>query len=136
MEKVVHVRLSPDGHWLAYSAIDGNREEVYVTSFPEGNGRWQISREGGTFPVWRGDGKEIFFLAMTDANLYAAEVNAAGNRFEVGDARALFPLRSVFSMGEPYDVMPDGKRFVVFNQPEGSSSPMMLVLNWTAELNK
>jgi hypothetical protein len=73
---------------------------------------------------------------MTDANLYAAEVNAAGNRFEVGDARALFPLRSVFSMGEPYDVMPDGKRFVVFNQPEGSSSPMMLVLNWTAELNK
>jgi Tol biopolymer transport system component/tRNA A-37 threonylcarbamoyl transferase component Bud32 len=134
--KVVHVRLSPDGHWLAYSAIDGNREEVYVTSFPEGNGRWQISREGGTFPVWRGDGKEIYYLAMTDANLYAARLNAEGSRFEVGESQPLFPLRSVFSMGEPYDVMPDGKRFVVFNQPEGSSSPMMLVLNWTAELNK
>jgi Tol biopolymer transport system component/tRNA A-37 threonylcarbamoyl transferase component Bud32 len=134
--KVVHVRLSPDGHWLAYSAIDGNREEVYVTSFPEGNGRWQISREGGTFPVWRGDGKEIYYLAMTDATLYAARVTAEGSRFEVGGSQPLFPLRSVFSMGEPYDVMPDGKRFVVFNQPEGSSSPMMLVLNWTAELNK
>jgi eukaryotic-like serine/threonine-protein kinase len=134
--KVVHVRLSPDGHWLAYSAIEGNREEVYVTSFPEGNGRWQISREGGTFPVWRRDGKEIYHLALADSNLYAVQVNGQGNRFEVGDSRPLFPLRSLFAMGEPFDVSPDGKRFLVFNQPEGSSSPMMLVLNWASELDK
>jgi eukaryotic-like serine/threonine-protein kinase len=134
--KVVHLRLSPDGHWLAYSAMEGNREEVYVTAFPEGNGRWQISREGGTFPVWRRDGKEIYFLAIVDATLYAVQVNGSSNRFEVGNTQPLFLLRNVFSMGEPFDVSPDGNRFLVFAQPEGSSSPMMLVLNWTAELNK
>jgi eukaryotic-like serine/threonine-protein kinase len=133
--KVVHVRLSPDGHWLAYSAMDGNREEVYVTSFPEGNGRWQISREGGTFPVWRRDGKEIYYLAISDSNLYAAQVSTQGNRVEVGSSQPLFLVRNTFSQGEPFDVSPDGKRFLVFAQPEGSSSPMMLVLNWATELS-
>src|SRR6266403_4550690 len=133
--KIVHFRLSADGRWLADIAIDGNREEVYVTSFPESNGRWQISREGGTFPVWRHDNKEIYYLAL-NANLYAVQVSAQGNRFDVGSSQPLFPVRNVFAMGEPFDVSPDGKRFVVFTQPEGSSLPMMLVLNWTAELNK
>jgi eukaryotic-like serine/threonine-protein kinase len=133
--KVMHVRLSPDSHWLAYSAIDGNAEEVYVTSFPEGNGRWQISGEGGTFPVWRRDGREIYFLGL-DATLHATQVNTQDNRFEVGNSQSLFAMRNVFAMGEPFDVSPDGKRFLVFNQPEGSSSPMLLVLNWAAELNK
>ena len=133
--KVVHVRLSPDSHWLAYSAIDGNAEEVYVTSFPEGNGRWQISGEGGTFPVWRRDGREIYFLGL-DATLHATQVNTQDNRFEVGNSQSLFAMRNVFAMGEPFDVSPDGKRFLVFNQPEGSSSPMLLVLNWATELNK
>ncbi len=134
--KIIHVRLSPDGHWLAYSAIEGSREEVYVTSFPEGNGRWQISREGGTFPVWRRDGKEIYYISQLDSDLNAVQVSAHGDGFEVQGSQQLFPVRNVFAMGEPFDVSPDGKRFLVFNQPEGSSSPMLMVLNWTADLNK
>jgi Tol biopolymer transport system component len=131
--KVTFLRLSPDGRWLAYSSNDGGREEVYVTSFPSGGGRWQISREGGTFPVWRHDGKEVFFIGL-DAHLYAVEVNAEENRFEVGNSQALFELRNIFALGSPFDITPDGKRFMVLTQPEGSASPMMLVLNWTAEL--
>ena len=131
--RVVYLRLSPDSHWLAYSAIEGSREEVYVTSFPEGVGRWQISREGGTFPVWRGDGKEIYYYGL-DATLDVVQVNAHGNQFEVGTMQNLFPMRNVLPTGEPFDVTPDGKRFLVFQEPEGSSLPMTLVLNWNADL--
>jgi len=131
--RVVYLRLSPDSHWLAYSAIEGSREEVYVTSFPEGVGRWQISREGGTFPVWRGDEKEIYYYGL-DATLDVVQVNAHGNQFEVGTMQNLFPMRNVLPTGEPFDVTPDGKRFLVFQEPEGSASPMTLVLNWNADL--
>ena len=131
--RVLYLRLSNDSHWLAYSASDGNREEVYVTSFPDGSGRWQISTEGGTFPVWRADGKEIYYIGF-DGNLHAVEVRSQGGKFEVGKGQPLFKLRNTFPTGQPFDVSPDGKRFLVQADPEGSTSPMMLVLNWTAEL--
>jgi Tol biopolymer transport system component len=131
--KVATARISPDGKWLAYSADDGGREEVYVTSFPSGNGRWQITREGGTFPVWRKDGKEIYYIGY-DSNLYAVSLNSRANEVEVGNFQNLFNLRNVFALGAPYDVAPDGKKFLVLTQPPASAQPMTLVLNWTADL--
>jgi len=131
--KVTTARISPDGKWLAYSADDGGREEVYVTSFPSGSGRWQITREGGTFPVWRKDAKEIYYIGY-DSSLYAVSVNARANEFEVGGLQNLFSLRNVFALGAPYDVAPDGKKFLVLTQPPASAQPMTLVLNWTADL--
>jgi eukaryotic-like serine/threonine-protein kinase len=133
--KVTFVRISPDGRWLAYSANDGGREEVYVTSFPNSNGRWQISREGGTAPIWGKDQKKIYFVGL-DAHLYSVDVGAQAGNFKVGNSEALFEVRSIFAFGFPFDVRPDGQRFMVLTQPEGTASPMMLVLNWTAELNK
>ena len=132
--KIIHVRLSPDGHWLAYSAIEGYREEVYVTSFPEGNGRWQISREGGTFPVWRRDGKEIYYLG-NDANINAVPVNGSQGEFQVGSRNSCLKCATCFPWAS-LSISQDGKRFLVFNQQEGSASPMLMVLNWTAELGK
>jgi eukaryotic-like serine/threonine-protein kinase len=131
--KVTNARISSDSKWLAYSADDGGREEVYVTSFPSGNGRWQITREGGTFPVWRKDGKEIYYIGY-DSNLYAVSINLAANEVQVGTLQNLFNLRNVFALGSPYDVAPDGKRFLVLTQPAATAQPMTLVLNWTADL--
>ncbi len=131
--KVTFFRISPDGHWLAYSSYDGGREEIYVTSFPSGNGRWQISREEGTFPVWRHDGKEIYFIGSV-VQLVATSVNPRPDGFEVGSSQSLFELRNVLPLGAPFDVSPDAKRFLVLTQPKVSASPMMLVLNWTADL--
>jgi len=62
--RIVNFRLSPDGRWLAYSCTESGREEVYVTHFPSGQGRWQVSQTGGTFPAWRGDSKEIWFVGI------------------------------------------------------------------------
>src|SRR5262249_48914445 len=51
--------FSPDGRWLAYVSDETGRDEVYVTSFPGQESKWQISVDGGTVPKWRGDGREL-----------------------------------------------------------------------------
>ena len=132
---VTYYRLSPDGHWLAYSARDSGREEVYVTSFPSGAGRWQVSSDGGIFPVWRGDGKEIFFIGY-DAQLHATETNPGRDEFAVGRTQALFAVRYVNPFFAPYDASPDGQRFLVAFPLTTQSSPLALVSDWKAELKK
>ncbi len=133
--RVVQYRLSPDGRWLAYSSTESGREEVYVTHFPSGQGRWQVSQNGGTFPAWRGDSKEIWFFGM-DGSLHAAGVNAKSEEFELDPVRDVFQINYVAPVGYPYDVSSDGQRLVVSTFPEGVSTPMVLVTNWTAELKK
>ena len=133
--RVVQYRLSPDGRWLAYSSTESGREEVYVTHFPSGQGRWQVSQNGGTFPAWRGDSKEIWFFGV-DGSLHAAGVNAKSEEFELDPVREVFQINYVAPVGYPYDVSSDGQRLVVSTFPEGVSTPMVLVTNWTGDMKK
>jgi Tol biopolymer transport system component len=134
----VQGRFSPDGRWIAYISNESGRYEVYVTAFPGPGGKWQISAGGGTaiavWPRWRRDGKEISYLAP-DGTLLAAAVNGKGPRFEVGDVRPLFAPRSRGPRW-PYDVSPDGRFLVNAVVEPGASSPLAVVLNWTAALKK
>jgi hypothetical protein len=75
-----NAQFSPDGKWVAYASNESGRWQVYVTSFPDGRGKWQVSTDGGEQPRWRGDGKEIFFLS-SDAKLMAVSVDTK-NEFE------------------------------------------------------
>jgi Tol biopolymer transport system component/tRNA A-37 threonylcarbamoyl transferase component Bud32 len=133
--RVVQYRLSPDGRWVAYSSTESGREEVYVTHFPSGQGRWQVSQNGGTFPAWRGDSKEIWFFGV-DGSLHAAGVNAKSEEFELDPVREVFQINYVAPVGYPYDVSSDGQRLVVSTFPEGVSTPMVLVTNWTGDMKK
>jgi Tol biopolymer transport system component len=127
-------RLSPDGRWLAYTSDDSGSSEVYVSPFARGGGRWQISTAGGNVPLWRRDGKELYYWG-NDQMLIAVEVNSQGSDFQVGTAKPLFRLSSP-ALGIPYDVSPDGRRFLVNYLPEDTSTPLTLVVNWTAGLKK
>jgi serine/threonine protein kinase/Tol biopolymer transport system component len=133
--RIVQFRLSPDGRWLAYSANESGREEIYVTQFPSGSGRWQVSQNGGTFPSWRADGREIYFVGM-DGFIHAASVNSKGNDFELNSVRSLFQVAYTSPIGNAYDVAPDGQHFVFATYPENVSSPMVLVTNWISDLKK
>ncbi len=133
--RIVQYRLSPDGRWVAYSSTESGREEVYVTHFPSGQGRWQVSQQGGTFPTWRGDSKEIWFFGM-DGFLRAAAVNSRSEEFQLDPVRTVFQISYTPPVGYPYDLSPDGKRLVITSFPESVSTPMVLVTNWTAELKK
>ncbi len=135
--RIVQTRLSPDGKWLAYSSTDSGREEVYVTPFPSGASRWQISQSGGGYPVWRGDSKEIYYAGLADASLHSVAVRVNGNEFEAGIPETLFAIRATSAVGYPYDAAPDGKRFLLpMPQQDATIAPMSLIVNWPAGLNK
>jgi serine/threonine protein kinase len=133
--RLVQYSLSRDGKWLAYSSTESGREEVYVTHFPSGQGRWQVSQNGGTFPAWSGGGKEIWFIG-TDLMMNVASVNPRSQEFEMGPVRSLFQITYTSPVGTPYDVSPDGKRLILSTFPESIPTPLVLVTNWAAELKK
>lgn len=130
-------RFSPDGRWVAYHSDESGRGEVYATSFPKAEGKWQISTAGGNLARWRRDGREIFYLAP-DNTLMAAQVNGQGSAFEVGPVRPLFRTRAkTIDTRYAYDVSADGQRFLVITPVEQTSSaPITLVVNWPALLKK
>ena len=134
-----NAQFSPDGKWVAYASNESGRWEVYVTSFPDARGKWQVSINGGEQPRWRGDGKEIYFLS-TDAKLMAASVDTK-NEFESGTPTVLFQTdpRELVATTEvvTYDVSRDGQRFLVNTKyNNGSAHPMSVVLNWKDEMKR
>lgn len=133
--RIVQFRLSPNGRWLAYSSTESGREEVYVTHFPSGQGRWQVSQNGGTYPSWSADGKEILFIS-TELTLQVAAVNTKSQEFEVEAPHALFKASYTNPVGNPYDISPDGKRLVFSSYSAGAPTPIVVVTNWTSDLKK
>jgi Tol biopolymer transport system component len=134
--RLMQFRLSPDGHWLAYSSTESGREEIYVTRFPSGEGRWQISQNGGTFPVWSGDGREIFFAGLQDAFFHSVGVRPEGEGFQSDPVRNLFQFGYISPFGVPFEAAADGQRFILSTLPESISSPLALVTNWSDDLKK
>ena len=67
--------FSPDGRWIAYTSDEGGQPNVYVQPFPGAGGKYQVSRDAGSHPVWRADGKELFYLGA-DATLMAVPIDA------------------------------------------------------------
>ena len=132
-------QFSPDGKWVAYASNETGKWEIYVTSFPDAQGRWQVSSGGGEQPRWRGDGKELFYLS-SERKIMAAPVTT-GTNFDVGTAVALFqatprPPILVYDLFV-YDVSRDGQRFLINTQvKQAEAAPMSVVLNWPAKLNK
>jgi Tol biopolymer transport system component len=130
--------FSPNGRWLAYMSNESGRNEVYVRPFPPGAGKWQVSTAGGDQPRWRRDGKELFYLAA-DRKLMAVEVKTDAPTFESGVPEVLFQTRvgGKDSPGNYYAVTADARRFLLNSLvAEAAHSPITVVLNWAAALNK
>ena len=133
-------RFSPDGHWVAYVSNESGVGEVYVRGFTMDDSSGQasvsgsvlVSRGGGRAPRWRGDGRELFYLAP-DGKMMAVDVTAAPE-FKAGTPTSLFQTPPGADVG---DVAADGKRFLLVTPVGPSASvPFTVVLNWTAALKK
>lgn len=112
--------LSPDGRWLAYVADDLGRSEIYVRPFPDvGAGRWQVSVDGGTEPLWAPDGERIYFRRNGRINAVDVETSPT---FSVGwSGPVFFGNYASTPFGASYDISPDGQRFLVLR--DVSSAP-------------
>jgi eukaryotic-like serine/threonine-protein kinase len=132
----VEPQLSPDGRWLAYASIDTGRNEVYVQPFPPTGAKWQVSNNGGRQPLWRADGKELFFVS-DDRKFYAVDISARSDAFDYGAPHFLFDMRAnVFNARNSYVPSPDGQRFLVNMLLDTAEAPINVVQNWVAELKK
>ena len=132
-------QFSPDGRWVAYVSNLGGREEVYAVPFhgPVSSSsaavtqRIQVSVAGGRTPRWARYGTEIFYLAP-DKNLMSVRIKHRGTKLELGVAHALFRVDfGYFTF--PYDVSPDGRRFVVNTAMPEKAAPITLVENWQSD---
>jgi len=118
-----NAQVSPNGKWVAYSSNETGANEIYIQPFPQGTGRWQVSMNGGVFPRWRQDGKELFFYQAP--SIMSAEIQVAGASVQPQ------PPRQLFGIGSPnnghatdynrYAVSKDGQRFLI-PQPGGNAN--------------
>jgi serine/threonine-protein kinase len=128
--------LSPDGHWLAYQSDESGRHEVYVRPFPnvEG-GKWAISTGGGEDPRWSRDGRALFFIG--GQTLMSADV-ATMPTFSSRPPQKVIDLNgySRFGVPFPFDVSPDGQRFLINKGFVRGSLEIVVVQNWVEELKQ
>jgi serine/threonine protein kinase/WD40 repeat protein len=131
-------RLSPDGKWLVYASNESGRSEVYVQSFPEHTGKWQISTAGGGDPRWVSGGREIVYLSA-DSHIMSVAVRTIPS-FEADVPKPLFVARVMLpalALRAHYDVSPDGQRFLL-GAPFGSDAleGANVVLDWAADVKQ
>jgi serine/threonine-protein kinase len=130
-------RFSPDGRWLAYASFESGRAEIYVQSFPGPGGKWQISTEGGTEPVWNPNGRELFYRHGNQ--MMAVDITAQPG-FSAGRPKVLFEGPYLLSAANlpAYDMSRDGQRFLMVKEGPEEQAPTQInvVLNWFEELKR
>jgi len=142
--------FSPDGRWVAYQQVNASGgTEVYVRAFVApgaadtvaevAGSQWQVSTAGGSLPVWRPDGKELYYVDLAGA-MMAAPIRVVGTTLEPGTPTVLFPTRIVgggggSQIGRNYDVAPDG-RFLINTELDSAAAPITLLMNWRPDAMK
>jgi serine/threonine protein kinase len=131
----VQAEFSPNGRWVAFTSVESGQNEVYVRPFPQGDGKWQISSNGGSEPKWRGDGKELFYLTP-DGTMMAVPVTSEPT-FSAALPITLFKTGTLpidigaWGAAGEYDVSKDGKKFIIntiVTQPTPAN--LYVIVNW------
>jgi Tol biopolymer transport system component len=127
--------LSPDGHWLAYTSGESGTPEVYVVAFHGGEGKWQVSTNGGYQPQWSRDGKELYFFNQATRAVFAVTVKELSGGLQFGAPQQL-ASNSMSSQVGFYDVSPDGKKILLNLVSQQVSQSVTVVTNFAAGLKK
>ncbi len=126
--------FSPDGRWVAYESNESGQREVYVRAFPGGGSKQQISVDGGRWPTWRGDGREIFYM-REDGTMMAVPTISAGRTLGGGTPISLFRSQIIANdLPRDYDVSADGQRFLMVGRREDAQPQIDVILGLAKEL--
>jgi dipeptidyl aminopeptidase/acylaminoacyl peptidase len=128
----VWARFSPDSKWMAYETDESGERQIYVESIPAGKGRRQISTDGGQWPQWRRDGRELFYRQGN--KLMAVPIRLTPTAVEAGKPRVLFESND----DTRFQVTRDGQRFLLSFPVEGTAAftPITVDTDWQAGLAK
>ncbi len=127
-------KVSPNGKWLAYSSNETKRNEVYIMTFPNSGGKWQISTSGGRIPIWSRDGKQLFYVSAGN-KMMAVEIKGTGTNPEPGVPQPLFDVR-LGANNPSFDVSKDGRFLIPTVVEQATAAPITVVINWMAGLRK
>ncbi len=127
--------LSPDARYVSYSSDESGRKEIYLTRFPGGDGRWQVSVEGGGYSCWDPRGGRLYYLQGRD--MMEVEISS-GSAPDLGSPRRLFSLPWITPenwWNNRFSLSPDGSRFLFSKslEAEGEEPRLVLVRNWVRE---
>jgi hypothetical protein len=132
-------QISPDGRWIAYQSNESRQNEIYVREFdphrPGLGSRSRLSTGGGVEPRWRGDSRELYYLAP-DRKLMAVELKPGSGpgTLAYDQPRELFATRAT-GVYYRYAASSDGRRFVVLTQQEEPApQPATVIVNWAQGL--
>jgi serine/threonine protein kinase/Tol biopolymer transport system component len=130
-------QFSPDGRFIAFTMVANATPQIVVVPFSGGNGMWQASADGGRWPRWSRDGKQLYFVSMRN-EMMAVDIHEKGDSIEVGHPARLFSFRPsvrIYRLGMiGYDVSPDGKRFLLVVADDENIRPLTVLQNWTSLL--
>lgn len=133
--------FSPDGRWLAYWSDESGKPQVYVRPFPGPGGKWQISTNGGVYPTWSPNGKELFYQEE-DGKIVVTAYAASGSAFHADKPRLWSPVPvPLLSQNRCIDATRDGKRLAVVlkaseTQAAAKSDHITFFFNFTEELRR
>ena len=136
-----HPSFSPNGRWLAYSSNESGIFQVYVRAFPDTGGKWQISNNGGVYPVWSRNERELFFRTE-DNRMMVATYTVKGDVFVVDKPRVWSDKRLAdVGLLANYDLAPDGKRIAALMPVEApeeqqAQSHVVFLMNFFDELRR
>ena len=131
---------SPDGKWFSYLSDETGRYELYVTSYPDHKGKWQISKEGLISGGWLKAPNTLAYVGG-DSKLYVVTVAPHGAELDIVKTRSVFGGRPLppfpLYMSAPNLITKDMKR-ILLAQPfqDNSQSYLTLVTDWAADLKK
>jgi len=127
-------RLSPEGDYLAYESNETGRDEIYLTRYPTGEGKWQVSTQGGQQFRWVADGNELIYLDTKGA-LMAVEIQRKPALHIAEPVQLFYSKRNEFvDPNQGFDISPDGERLLMVRRiPETGDEPTIVVVqNWLA----
>jgi serine/threonine-protein kinase len=129
--------ISPDGRYIVYGSNENGRLEIFVRTYPDLKGKWQISVKGGVSAVWSPDGKEIFYVSTVGKMMSVSIKNTPA--FSADQPRELFDVSQMYFPNNPitnFDITPDGRRFIMVRNARVTTNVTSynIVLNWVEEL--
>jgi Tol biopolymer transport system component len=135
--------VSPDGRYIAYTSLESGANEIHIRKFPSGEGKWQVSTDGGDWPAWSNSGDELFYVR--DNDLMVVDVEIVGESLRLGTPRRLFTredtnISLAFNLPDGFSISPDSQRFLML-QPVASEvtedlvPTITVVENWLTEFS-